>query len=40
MAASSLGKDFQDQEGPVVHRHFQAALQVTLLAGAEALVEQ
>ncbi len=40
MAARALGKDLQDQQGTVIDRHLQMALQIALLGRAERLVEQ
>ena len=40
VAARTLGKDFQNQQGPVVDRQLQAALEVALLGRTERLVKQ
>ena len=40
MAARTLGEYFQDQQGAVVHRQFEVALQVALLRRTQRLVEQ
>ena len=40
MAARPLGKNFEDQQRPVIDRQLQMALKIALLGGAERLVEQ
>ena len=40
VAACTLGKDFQNQQGAVVHRHAHVTLKIALLRGAERLVKQ
>jgi hypothetical protein len=40
MAARALGKNLEDQQGAVVDRHFQAALEIALLSRTERLVKQ
>ena len=40
VAAGTLGKNFEDEKCPVVDRHIEASLEVSLLRRAQGLVEQ
>jgi hypothetical protein len=40
MASGTLGKDLQNEKGPVIHRDPQMPLEVALLGRTERLVEQ